>query len=189
MIYNKLIKHINAKKVFIGKSPTIQMTKFSGGIGKSFDGNTILLHIGEYKYAMIAEPIKIFTTNKDEITHYISPIGNNDVPYQFAIGKKYFYKLYDEGGYLDKKYLINKNLDGIVDLMFEYDPFFIPLNKINKKGMSIEEFETIRNTSLNNIPMNTIKELANMYHVTSSGTKKEVADRIKKVRNVVVYKK
>ena len=34
-----------------------------------------------------------------------------------------------------------------------------------------------------------MKNLAKMYNVTTSGTKKELANRIEKLRSVIVYKK
>ena len=44
----------NVEHVWVGKSPVTKMTTFSGGHGKEFDGNTILLHLdadsGRYAY-------------------------------------------------------------------------------------------------------------------------------------------
>ena len=34
-----------------------------------------------------------------------------------------------------------------------------------------------------------MKKLAKIYNVTTSGTKKELADRIEQLRNIIVYKK
>jgi len=49
----QLVLSIQASKVFIGKSPLIPMTEFSGGHGPHFDGNTLLLQQSEYSYIWI----------------------------------------------------------------------------------------------------------------------------------------
>ena len=77
---NQLVCHFNPIKIFIGKSPLIPMTQYSGGYGAEFDGNTILLQITEYKYVFIGWKIFSFETDS-EIVEYASPVGNNDVPY------------------------------------------------------------------------------------------------------------
>lgn len=66
------------------------MTRFSGGVGSKFDGNSILLHLDDLRYVYIGSEIYEFTA-KEEITKYYSPIGNNDVPYPVAISKNYIY--------------------------------------------------------------------------------------------------
>lgn len=45
------------------------------------------------KYVSIGASIFAFQTDNDVITHYYSDIGNNDVPYPVAVGKKYVYFL------------------------------------------------------------------------------------------------
>ena len=71
-------------KIFIGKSPKCPMTEFSGGYGRKYDGNTILLNIKNNEYIWIGEVIISFESNS-KIVEYISPVGNNDVPYPYAI--------------------------------------------------------------------------------------------------------
>jgi hypothetical protein len=51
------------------------------------DGNTILAHISGNKYVCIEASIYEFEIN-DTILEYHSIIGNSDVPYPLAIGKK-----------------------------------------------------------------------------------------------------
>lgn len=91
----KKIAEYNVFDIFIGKSPFNPMTEFSGGHGKVFDGNSILLRINKDKYVYIGERIYEFKTN-DNIIKYYSPVGNNDVPYPFAIGEKYAYFMLDQ---------------------------------------------------------------------------------------------
>ena len=100
--YSELITEFkNVKKIFIGKSVKNEMTKFSGGYGKSFDGNSILLNLSKNKYVYIGESIYSFETKNDKILEYHSPVGNNDVPYPVAVGEKYVYFLI-ENCYLPK---------------------------------------------------------------------------------------
>lgn len=95
-IYIELVAKYNAQEVFIGKSPKNPMTEFSGGHGKYFDGNSILLKMGTGKYIYIGEQIYSFTTNK-EIVKFVAPVGNNDVPYSYAIDSdKNYYLLIDD---------------------------------------------------------------------------------------------
>lgn len=73
-----------ASECFIGKSHLCKMTEFSGGHGDSFDGNSILIKIGEFQYIFICNKIYKFYT-MFPIISYLSPIGNNDLPYPYAI--------------------------------------------------------------------------------------------------------
>jgi hypothetical protein len=71
------------KSIFIGKSPFNEMTQSSGMYGPQYDGNSILLHIEGLKYVYVGSEIYQFTALRP-IVKYISPIGNNDVPYPYA---------------------------------------------------------------------------------------------------------
>jgi len=101
--YDKLIKtYENVQKVFVGKSPVNATTKFSGGSGKKFDGNSILLNIDckihKNYYVFVGDRIYGFSTPDDEpITTFYSTVGNNDVPYPIAMSKNYVYFLLDNG--------------------------------------------------------------------------------------------
>jgi len=81
------IKTYKPNKVFIGKSPKNKMTKISHGYGKRFNGNSILLEMRNNKYIFIGSAIRSFNAI-DKITKFISPVGNNDVPYPFAIDNR-----------------------------------------------------------------------------------------------------
>ena len=81
----------NPERIFIGRSPETRATRFSGGYGERFDGNSILLHIRDNEYIFIGAKIFKFQSN-DVIVEFTSPVGNNDVPYPYAItenGKVY----------------------------------------------------------------------------------------------------
>src|SRR6266699_3699884 len=64
--YAELLTFDKPKQIFIGKSPLNAMTKFSGGHGRQFDGNSILLDISSAKdmgrYVFIGERIYTFQT-------------------------------------------------------------------------------------------------------------------------------
>ena len=74
----------NAKTIFIGKSPKNKMTIFSGAHGPGFLGNSILLELDNNQYEFIGKTIFSFTSLA-KIIHFVSPVGNNDVPYPYAI--------------------------------------------------------------------------------------------------------
>lgn len=79
------------KKIFIGRSGLNEMTKYSGGSGKAFDGNSILLKMSEKNYIYIGVSVTSFKSFA-KITRYKSHVGNSDVPYPYAIdiNKNYY---------------------------------------------------------------------------------------------------
>lgn len=79
-------KDFRYKKLFVGKSELNSMTEFSGGHGRHFNGNSILLDIGGNIYIYIGDEIYAFKTHS-KILSYHSPVGNNDVPYPYAIDR------------------------------------------------------------------------------------------------------
>lgn len=85
VIYTEFLKY-SFDKIFIGISKLNKMTKYSGGHGSKFDGNSILFSLKEepLKYMFIGKYIFTFFA-KSEIVEYWSPVGNNDVPYPYAI--------------------------------------------------------------------------------------------------------
>lgn len=195
-MYTKLIKYFKPKKIFVGKSPLIEMTNFSGGFGKEFDGNTILLLLDKNKYVYVDgdKGIFKFSTKNDEIIKYYSPVGNNDIPYPLAIGEKYIYFFYYPNGYLDKEEFPKiKNIQDI-QKVFEMgellDPFLFSLDTHRRKQnkITLKQFENIQQKTLNEISLNELKELAKMYNITTSGSKKELANRIEK-KSSNIYRK
>ena len=87
--YTEKIKTFTTKKIYIGKSPKNEMTKFSAGHGEKWDGNTILLELTGNKYVYLGETITEITLQKgDKVEEYWSPVGNNGIPWAFILGKK-----------------------------------------------------------------------------------------------------
>lgn len=81
----------NYTNIWIGKSPKTEATIFSGGYGTKFDGNSILIETSNLQYIYIGEMIFSFKSITP-IKKYLSPVGNNDVPYPYAIDiKGYIY--------------------------------------------------------------------------------------------------
>ena len=93
--------HFKCINIFIGKSPKNPRTIYSGGYGSKFTGNSILLQITKNKYVFIGDKIFSFTS-KSEIKKFISPVGNNDVPYPYAVDVDGKYYLMIEDVIIDK---------------------------------------------------------------------------------------
>ena len=81
---SKEVRDINlsgkALKIWIGRSPRIPMTEFSGGYGPKFYGNSILFQIGKNKYMFVGSEIFTFSL-PSAVTQFSSPVGGSDVPY------------------------------------------------------------------------------------------------------------
>lgn len=93
--FNNLIGNYQPLEIFIGKSSCNEMTIYSGGYGKRYDGNTILLRIGnvtEFKYLSIGINIYEFTTD-EKIIAYHSSVGNNCVTYAYAESYNWCYDI------------------------------------------------------------------------------------------------
>ncbi len=131
--YSEFIITYKPLNIFIGKSPLIPMTLFSQGHGPNFDGNSILLEMDKNKYIFIGSCIYSFTT-KHKIISFISPVGNNDVPYPYAIDNKnnFYFLLESDRAILkidDKTkydepyqylYFIEKNINKIENINWLY---------------------------------------------------------------------
>ena len=106
LYYEKSIKYekknfFKCKNIFIGKSLKNKTTISSGGYGAKFTGNSILLQITKNKYVFIGHKIFSFTS-QSEIKKFVSPVGNSDVPYPFAIDVDGRYYLMIENVIIDK---------------------------------------------------------------------------------------
>lgn len=103
--YTVLVREFNPRKIYVGRSPKTDLTRFSGGYGPEFDGNTILLQLHKNKMVYIGSEIYEFNLEKgDSVEYYVSPVGNNDVPYPTLIGKKNVYFMLDKE-YVPMKYI------------------------------------------------------------------------------------
>ena len=78
------VLQISADQVWIGKSPQTPTTEMGGGYGDYWDGNTILVRVTENRYVFIGHFVFSFVTDKP-ILKYVSEVGNNEVPYPYAV--------------------------------------------------------------------------------------------------------
>ena len=78
------------KHIFIGQSKVCETTEFSGAADNSFDfdDNTLLLQCENNEYVNFSGLEILKSKTDDRTIDYISFMGNNMVPYTFAIGKK-----------------------------------------------------------------------------------------------------
>ena len=83
---------MQARTVFVGESPLNDMTAFSGGHGPRFRGNTILVQpedadaVRDLEDNFIAQEIFRFRALAP-IVSFVSPVGNSDVPYAYAVDR------------------------------------------------------------------------------------------------------
>lgn len=131
LTYNtKIISYIPTK-IFIGKSPKNEMTSFSAGYGPKFDGNSILLCLNDKtnEYVYIGEEIYSFKA-KNTIKTYVSPVGNNDVPYPYAIDNSNNYYLMTENTII--------NMNNISDKKILNDPYEYYYNNEVQKQLKLQ---------------------------------------------------
>ena len=107
--YNiKIAAYNNVSDVFVGEIPKIRyesnplgsflgLEKTPNYLTKKyrdkFQGNTILIHLQKSQYVFVESCIYTIDLKGDKIQKFISPVGNNDVPYPVAYGEKYIYFL------------------------------------------------------------------------------------------------
>jgi hypothetical protein len=92
-------------------------------------GNTLLFKIDKDTYMYIGEKINLFTLLDDEIVDYKSPVGNSDVPYPYAVGKKNTYLM------IEDVYIKNSEKTG--DPYKQYYTADFPINKTKKSKRKI----------------------------------------------------
>ena len=106
-------------RTFLGESQVCIMTVFTGALNKSvFDGNTLLLKIGEengrHNYVYIGGDMVCSFMTIDNIYEDISDVGINLCPYSLATGKEKFYLLAANFKFIKKdKIDYNTILDGM----------------------------------------------------------------------------
>jgi hypothetical protein len=84
--YLKVPRH----SAFIGANPPASVL-VKPGIGlKNYPGNTILLEYENGNYLFIERDLYVFKPD-NKIKYFYSYVGNNDVPYAYAIDDKYTY--------------------------------------------------------------------------------------------------
>lgn len=104
----QLLLDLKISKHFVGKSPYNRMTAFSGGHGLRFDGNSLLVKPrGSSKWVFIGWNIIEFQP-LSEIVEFVSPVGNSDVPYPYAVDTEGRYYLLIDSTILTKNLQSNE---------------------------------------------------------------------------------
>ena len=91
-ILDKKIIDTTYHEIFIGDN---QLPDTRAAANGTYPGNSILVHVTGHHYLFIGHEIYSFVTPDDVIQEYYSPVGNNAVPYPYAIGKHRTYFMLD----------------------------------------------------------------------------------------------
>jgi len=139
-------------KTFVGKSPVTEMTKYSHASGPFYDGNSMLflIHREENVYIFVGLESVFEFKALSPIQKFYSPVGNNQVPYPYAVDdQNRVYLLIEnviltqypfenpkknepyEDGYYKMNGIEGKNFQGITEYfvngnqraMLDYQPF------------------------------------------------------------------
>ena len=133
-----LILNYNPKKIWIGESPLSEITKYGGGHGNNFLGNSILIELENNKHIFIGHIIFSFIS-QNKIIKYMSEVGNNDVPYPYAVDSNNNY-------YLIIEEVILKN----IPKDFNDNPYYYYYNNKDKYGDILGFNELTTNNNYNN---------------------------------------
>jgi hypothetical protein len=92
--------------VWIGKSPITPAALSSGGHGPEFDGNSMLIQPNKdtLEYVFVGWEVFCFVADAP-IVRFVSPVGNNDVPYPYAVDAKHHHYLLIDNMVLSKCHL------------------------------------------------------------------------------------
>jgi hypothetical protein len=150
-----LLLNYTTNKIWIGESPLSEMTEFGGGHGENFLGNSILIELENNKYIFIGHIIFSFTP-QNKIIKYMSEVGNNDVPYPYAVDSNNNY-------YLIIEEIILKN----IPKDFNDNPYYYYYNNKDKYGdiLGINELVTYNNYNSNDSNINNPEYFKIAFHV------------------------
>lgn len=117
--YQPLVTY-SVSRVLLGDDPENVYSERSDWV-KGWRGNSVLAELTPNSYLYIGESVYEFSTSgKSPITMYRSPVGNNDVPYPFAVDSEYVYLFA-----YDYKVPVSE-----VDFKAKpFDPYVTPYNK------------------------------------------------------------
>ena len=120
--YTLIKEYNNIEDVIVGKSPCIPMTLYSGGVGRAFDGNTVLLKVKseDNTYIYVGDYIMEFHTPKPIIEYY-SPVGNNDVSYPVALTEDDVYFMIYNSCISKKEFPVGYNWPEAYELYYRYE--------------------------------------------------------------------
>ena len=118
----------SAEDVFVGQCPV------SGSV---YEGNSMLLHLEGLEYVFIGFMVFSFTA-KSTITKFVSPVGNSDVPYPWAIDEEGYRYLFIEDVILANKLFGEEDTD-------PYDVYY----KDSTRNLSTKAFQGVTGFFIN----------------------------------------
>lgn len=121
-VYDVLIKHIKKYK------------SYWSGFDSSYNrehGNAILIEIDPHTYIFVGDTIYEFKA-VDTIVDFISPVGNNDVPYPIAYGTENTYFMLDQVYVKNTELELDKTVQNSEHMYREFYGFF---GHLARKGM------------------------------------------------------
>ena len=83
---------IDPVRVFVGKHITKNTKVWGEYAGPEWDGNNMLVQTGPIEYVHIGMNVASFNA-PDGIESFVSLLGNSDVPYAYAKGRRFTYML------------------------------------------------------------------------------------------------
>jgi len=104
---DNLTQIVDPVKVTEVKYTALWPSSDSSAFGDWNKGNTVLIQKSKDTFVLVYRAVSEFKI-LDQPVKYMSPIGNNDVPYPYLIGTEYVYFLVDNG---DFKYVPLSDLD------------------------------------------------------------------------------
>jgi len=131
--YDKLIRSVKVKKVYIG--------------GKKKDlGNSILLHLSGNKYMHIGCEIYEFEM-LDSVESYFSIVGNSDVPYPVLLGTEYVYFMLESEHCYVPRALFSPSMKKS-DWEDAYQRYYGYTNPMTNEKQSLDEIRTLHKKGL-----------------------------------------
>jgi hypothetical protein len=135
------------------------MTKFSGGHGPRFDGNSMLFELphtpgapgaGARRYVFVGTCVLAFGT-RSPIVSFVSPVGNSDVPYPYAVDRAGVVYLLIEGVTLTTGLPTGKDRDADspaysedpYDFYYRHGLLTPDLGRVGSASRPVEVFEGI----------------------------------------------
>ena len=165
-------------RVFVGRSPRNAFTEFGGGHGPRFYGNSVLVEYpceddDGFGYAHIGRTVRrIDVPDGARVEWFMSPVGNNDVPYPYAVDSLGRTHLLVEGVTLDAK---SAEEYGDDPYSYYYGMHLITpdLGRVPPRNPVIERFDGIESFFCGNEPYT----LTYKPHATE-GSARELIDRL-----------
>jgi hypothetical protein len=167
----------NVLKIFIGINPE----------GDTDIGNTILIEKKDKQYIFIGHIVKQFKTF-DNIIKFHSYVGNSDVPYPYAVGDRFLYSFITECGYIGREEYQGAfdDYNKVIDFLLKFEKSLTKCgNKIKRSTLQhYYKIKHILSKPIEDIKLAEAKILVDYFSVTKSGSKKQLLERLEKVRRI-----